>query len=679
MRLLAWDTETYLITATDKAPKGVCCSWWDGDRQPWITHPGDLDTFALWSDPNNAYVGTNIAYDIVSSMRWQPHLTPYMIQALDEGRVFDVAVREALMHLAQVGRLGFDPQMSLKKLVAKYLGKDISASKEGEDIWRMKFGTLDGVPFNSWPVEAVQYVLEDARHPFQVFQMQGGIDNVQPTEMTQVQAATVLHAIGTWGFAIDQGTRGKLKETLTTQAVALEKQIGHLQLTGPGSQGRMFDLIKRAWWAKHTKTIARYAENTGVAFDAVAWEQGVPKDTQIKAWIEYLASQRQILPCLTFPPGTDAVAWMGEVYEMLLDMPETKKGPSTSEESLEMVGDEIPDAKAYVELKHKGKMLSTYIDPYEDPTIHPRFVPIVTTGRIGCREPNTTNIPRKDKTRPEEAFRTMFAARPKRKLGTVDYSQLELCTLSASIRAMFPHIPCKMGEAIDKNVDLHCVTASFASGLSYEQLMAKKKIEGSPEAGYRQTSKIVNFGRGGGMGMGAFMHHAKGAYGVDIDFKETQRFFRAFDQAWPEIPMYLKNIGSMVSGAPGGKVVADTIWGQLKAGCSYTECANFRFQALAAHGAKAALWDVWRECMLGWYWANYQGNGYGSEYSASPLQESRLVNFVHDEIVAEHPEDARGEAALKRQEALMIEAMHRTCKRLVTIRVEGKLSDRWEH
>jgi DNA polymerase I-like protein with 3'-5' exonuclease and polymerase domains len=131
---------------------------------------------------------------------------------------------------------------------------------------------------------------------------------------------------------------------------------------------------------------------------------------------------------------------------------------------------------------------------------------------------------------------------------------------------------------------------------------------------------------------------------------------------------YLKYSADMVNASPTETFTSMTLTGRPKANCIYTEGSNYPFQGLAADGAKAALWAIWKESMLGW-----------AGLIDTPLRESRLVNFVHDEIVAEHPEGDAGKAALKRQEDLMISEMTRICQNKIKIGVEGNLSGAWEH
>lgn len=682
MKLIAFDTETYLIQPTDAAPKPVCCTWAD-DTSTWITDPGSLETAVIFADPSILYVGQNIAYDLILMMRWHPRLIPDIIRALDEGRVFDTQMRERMLHLKNVGGTGFDMFPSLEKMAAKYLKLDLSKDKKGDDIWRLKYGTLDGISFAQWPEEALRYALDDARHTYDVFREQGGVHNTQPTEQMQVQAAVVLNGIGVWGFAVNQEKRKIIGDKLESRAKDLHLKIDKYRWTGEGSQARMMDLVSRAWHIKQTHVLHNKMAITGVGIDQATWSRHILPITDLRSVLEESIRQGAPLVGLQFPPTVDWKEWTKETAKILPEVVMTKKGPSIAGEVLESLQDVVEEFKEYTALRHVEKMIENYIAPYKYATAHPRFSPLVSTGRTGCKgsgsSGQTQNIPRKDKDSPDEAFRTMFEARKGRVLGTVDYSQLELCTLAATIRTMFPNIPCTLGDAIDRGMDVHCITGALFLGITYEQMLAGKKTDEKIKE-TRQASKSINFGKPGGLGVPAMVAYARTNYGVDMSIDQMRQLDRAWQRAWPEIPSkYLRHSADMVDTSPTGRFTARTITGRDKANCIYTEGSNYPFQGLAADGAKAAMWAIWKEMALGWYWARHFDDGYGSFYRDSPLNESRIVNFVHDEIVCEHPEGDAGKAALARQESLMVSEMTRICQNKIKISVEGNLSSAWEH
>ena len=77
-----------------------------------------------------------------------------------------------------------------------------------------------------------------------------------------------------------------------------------------------------------------------------------------------------------------------------------------------------------------------------------------------------------------------------------------------------------------------------------------------------------------------------------------------------------------------------TATGRIRANASYSACRNGIMQGLAADGAIHALWDLWQA-------------GY------------KIVNFIHDEIICEVPEDENLPARVAEIERLMIEGMQK--------------------
>jgi DNA polymerase I-like protein with 3'-5' exonuclease and polymerase domains len=75
-----------------------------------------------------------------------------------------------------------------------------------------------------------------------------------------------------------------------------------------------------------------------------------------------------------------------------------------------------------------------------------------------------------------------------------------------------------------------------------------------------------------------------------------------------------------------------TATGRLRARASYSACRNGIMQGLAADGAIHALWKLWRA-------------GF------------KTVNFIHDEVICEVPDDERLPERVAEIEKLMIEGM----------------------
>jgi len=278
---------------------------------------------------------------------------------------------------------------------------------------------------------------------------------------------------------------------------------------------------------------------------------------------------------------------------------------------------------------------------------------------------NTQNWPR------EEGFREMFQARPGHLLGTVDYSGLELVTLASTILHRYGRS--QLADAINGGMDVHCKTAADFYGLDYEVVLKGKKQ--APYKNMRQQSKAVNFGAPGGLGPPALSEYARTTYGVTMTIPECKAFLDRFKkQIWPDVGLYLRDQGSENRQYDGKLATAYNNMGRMKANCTYTQACNYPFQSLGADAAKWALWNLTRIRLLSWWHAEFEP---GHELARHPLRNSRTVNFVHDEIVMEHPENLAQEAYAE-QQRIMVAALGEVA-RGVKPAVEGALGPNWGH
>ena len=660
--MLAFDTETYLITRNNTTPKPVCCQWYDPrDRKNWLTEPNSPETYALLADPDTLLVGQEIAYDIAVMMRWCPWSIPLFFKAMDEGRVRCTAIRECLMYMATKGGFGFPESVSLEGLCRDYLGIDLSLSKKGEDIWRLRYGELDGVPFNRWPIDAINYALDDARLTYQVAEQQGMFNTTLPTEELQVSAAVALKLMSAWGMAVDHQVNNYLITELKAVSSRCDELIESLGWTGKGSKKRLQDAVTESWNYKQRLFIHEWQKVTGVDID---WSD-IPQDVDL---------------AVARAPGP-----MGPVLEMVKKAKgfptpsRTKTGIKADKDSLNDLegcypvtgpdGNKVSAFDVLLEKKHAEKMLSTCCRALEGvDAVHADYRAIVGTGRTACRGPNLQNWPARDKLPMRDAFKP----RDGYLYGTYDYSALELCTLSATLRDFWPNVRCHLGEAIDNDRDAHCIIASIWTGLPYEQIFQGRKTEYKL---IRQKCKAGSFGLPGGMQAPTLMAYAK-SMGTAMSMEEANQIIGGWARSFPElVDPYLKYCET----AARSHGTATLINGRQKARCRKTQFANYHFQGLAVDGAKAATYSIIKECILGGYYLRRPwAIGYGSELRDSPLNRSHLVNMIHDETLVEHPAETAQEAG-KRQGEIMVDEMNKTCKNLVKISVEGQISEKWDH
>jgi len=299
---------------------------------------------------------------------------------------------------------------------------------------------------------------------------------------------------------------------------------------------------------------------------------------------------------------------------------------STDAEVLKESGDEA--LTLLEKVGHAMKLLSTYVPAIERGTEVPltsRPNVLVASGRTSWGDPNLQNPPRK------HGVRECFVPRPGFVFAACDYDTLELRCLAQACLDLVGRS--SMAEAIREGKDLHLAFAAQLLGISYEDAVARKKDPLIKKT--RQEAKGFMFGRPGGLGADRMVDYLK-ASGTILDPDRTRAVEKARDyiaryhEAWPEIRDFFDLVSQQVGQDRTG-VVRQLRSGRIRGGMGFTDGCNTYFQGMAADGAKAALYAVSREC--------YTGGG--------PLEGSRLVLFLHDELIVEVPEERAHEAAYR--------------------------------
>jgi DNA polymerase-1 len=151
---------------------------------------------------------------------------------------------------------------------------------------------------------------------------------------------------------------------------------------------------------------------------------------------------------------------------------------------------------------------------------------------------------------------------------------------------------------------------------------------------FRQMAKAANFGLPGGLGVDTFIEYARASYGVHLSRADAVRIKTMWHRAWPEMQSYflvIKNLGSMLQ-LP--------ISHRIRSGMGFTQMCNTPFQARTADGAKRACWEVTRRQFT---------------VPQSALYGTHMVNFVHDELILEVPEERCHEAGMELSDVMVRE------------------------
>ena len=346
------------------------------------------------------------------------------------------------------------------------------------------------------------------------------------------------------------------------------------------------------------------------------------KDEKLLEMNAELDRLQDILATYGWVRGTKGIK---ERYENIIDLiglsnvlPRTEDGSiSSKREDLAPYNDH-PFISAYLDYVELEKA-STFIRDLDAEIQHPKYNILVNTGRTSCSKPNFQQLPKKGN------IRELFRAREGKTFGIVDYSAIELATLSQVTFDRYGYST--MREKINEGTDLHKYYASVMHNCDI----------GSVTKQWRQEAKAANFGFPGGLGIDTFIEFSRG-YGLTLSPEVAQSMKDTWFNAFPEMGEYMQ-------GEQGGVY---TLTGRYRGNTTFCSEKNTPFQGLAADGAKLALYELDKA-------------GF------------RLTGFVHDEVICEFPK-SMAEEKLKEMEEIMIKAMRQVVPD-VRVGVEGMLSE----
>lgn len=613
------DVETFLIQPGRAAPPLVVTGYQtERGVKDTVVQRNHAQWFLDWTMPllrdGVPLVNHNIPYDfaVIAADAYEQHgpemgdkVLQRIFALLDAGLVEDTMLRERLIDLAE-GTLGKDwgdvtkdgnprrKRYNLKALAKGYLGVDLDKTS-----WRTGYAAFAGKSLSEYPQGAREYVQADVTAALQVADAQArraGMWRV-PNSSEQSKAAFAFQLLSTWGIRTDAQKVRQYDADLDREARRFQRIVreqGLIRPDGTKDMKRVHALVEKAY------------EEAGL--DVPKTETG--KVSTAGAVLEDIALIRlKNTGSLTYKPD-------GSVDETSLF---------------------AEPLYAYSQLVSIQKLQGTYLpvlySGIKQP-INAGFETILETGRSSWFNPNLTNLPRGgSKTllqRLQARVRECFVPRPGYVFCSVDYDTLELRTLAQVCLWLLGRS--KLADALNEGRDPHTMMAADQFlHCSYEEAIKRKKDKDVVEM--RTLSKAVNFGLPGGMGAESFRDFAKASYDVILSSEEAKNLKTKWLAQWPEMPDYFRVISSLVRGFDDkGNGIGDIeqfVSGRIRGRARYTAMANGFFQALAADGAKAAVYRLAKAC--------YLTNG--------ELFGSRSVAFIHDEVIMEHPEDTASERA----------------------------------
>ena len=337
---------------------------------------------------------------------------------------------------------------------------------------------------------------------------------------------------------------------------------------------------------------------------------------------------------------------LGKVlFETLMLPPgkKTKTGWSTSADVLEKLRNKHPIVNEVLKYRELTKLKSTYADGLlkvigPDGRIRTSFMMTVTdTGRLSSREPNLQNIPIRREFGGQ--IRKMFVAPEGFVLVDADYSQIELRLLAHISKDE------NMIAAFQSGEDIHAVTASQVFGIPLEQVTRLQ----------RSHAKAVNFG----------IVYGISAYSLSQDIGVTQKEAKAYMDAYLEKYHGVRDYQQTIVARAKADGYVSTLFGRRRA---LPELKNSNFavrssgervalntpiQGTAADVIKLAMVRVWRRLK-------------------QEKLRAKLILQVHDELIAECPEDEA-----ETVKAILIEEMQNAAEFSVPLLVDANIGKSW--
>lgn len=668
---IAWDLETFPISENDLAPKPVCISICTEDGESTLIAACEKESWdaaiAAILDPANRAIGHNLPYDIACLMNHYPELIPLLMAKIAAGGFSDTMIREKLLFLATDGNLkhGEAPdggkiprgyhQADLEK---RYLGIDRRSLKEGaSDIWRVNYDSLDGVPACQYPPEAYEYAIDDAINCMGIYLMQeqaagapmrcdetgNPLPHAYATESLQVAAAVGLYLQTCHGFALDADRVVAARDSLVV-AFADDN----------------FPLLLKSGILRPSEPARPYAHSL---------EKAMAITGNSTDWEAYRADLEAAGVKFTKPKNSsiDTKLRNSVVVETCIkhkiEVPRTgddeDSNVSFDAEAQEALQGLSPILDEYINRQSIAKLVTTEIPRLIGKgRIHPRYDILKETGRTSSYGPKKGKIesyPSGNIQQIDPRVRECFVAREGWVLCSVDFDALELVSLAQTTYSLFGMSALR--DIINSGKDPH---ANLGANLAYrfdpkfheacnkagvqDLYTAFKSLEELDEERYshwRTFAKPTGLGYPGGLGAETFLTYARVTYGVDIvkmcGGDELRAIEMAKDikstwlQTYPEMKAYFDWISSQCVDvefrtAEGDRYYYTTPCGMIRRNCTFTAAANGKaLQSPSAEGAKLAVWNVARECY--------------DPSRESPIFGCRPLAFIHDQIIAEIPED----------------------------------------
>ena len=346
------------------------------------------------------------------------------------------------------------------------------------------------------------------------------------------------------------------------------------------------------------------------------------------------------------PFNINSTRQLGELLFDKLGLPpvkKTKTGYSTNADVLEKLKSKHPIIPAIMDYRMLTKLKSTYAEGLThaicaDGRIRTTFQNLVTaTGRLSSTEPNLQNIPVRTDLGAE--IRKMFVPKEGCVLVDADYSQIELRVLA--------HIAgdTVMQEAFRSGMDIHTVTASQVFGVEPEQVTSLQ----------RRNAKAVNFGIVYGISEFSL------AEDIGVSRYEAKDYIESYLTHYAGVGKYMKQV--VIDARETG--FTQTMYGR-KRYIPELKSSNFNIRSGAERIAlntpiQGTAADLIKLAMIR-----------VDKALRENFPEAKLLLQVHDELIAECPEEMASDVA-----QLISREMEQVAALSVPLTAEAKVGKSW--
>lgn len=216
MKVVSFDVETMPRQAGNPAPRILCASV--ADSWGAVVFPANklkekITAFLL--DDNLLIVGHNIAFDMACVAAMWSDLLPLIWRKYDRRLVSDTMINEIVGNIAAgTDESTFDNGLAAvcKRRLNVVLDKGLQC----------EFHRFDGIPFEEWPQEAIQYSKDDAIATRLLWEHQ------QPTPIdadNQTAYAWALYCVSAWGMRTDEQSVADMRARLEAEKAPLVKSL----------------------------------------------------------------------------------------------------------------------------------------------------------------------------------------------------------------------------------------------------------------------------------------------------------------------------------------------------------------------------------------------------------------------------------------------------------------------